>query len=454
MRGKTNTYNYFFSNIIDPNASDLAQSDIVTSNGLTYQFYNDGNGQWELAILTSGTINFKKSIDVDVWMVGGGKNGADGSFSGSPICSGQGGNGGNGGECIYQQTSITKNTNYSIVIGNNNNNTSGFNITAQSGGGCAGGSGGSVSAGDQSKSGATKGVSSVLYAFHNENSSYFYPHILFGAGGGGGRASGYNPYLSNQEYNILDTHLPYYTSEPYGGNTGGGNGGDYGYDDWIAGNGTAGHANYGAGGGGGAGCGTGGYGTKGTGGAGGTGIIIIHPKNFKYWTTNPAMIYGNKNWGSSTGGWGLRTYTIGDGWHSLDYCEIIGNNLVIGTEYRNNYANVALYGTNNAINLTNYSSIKIKVKSHENGSPYNQQTTQGDQYNVKLGISSTANSSGTWNPTGDGSTSPPGMEKGVVLNGPGIFSLDISTITGAKYIWIYSASHSQVLTTIQQIWLE
>jgi hypothetical protein len=166
--------------------------------------------------------------------------------------------------------------------------------------------------------------------------------------------------------------LPYYTSEPYGGNTGGGNGGDYGYDDWIAGNGTAGHANYGAGGGGGAGCGTGGYGTKGTGGAGGTGIIIIHPKNFKYWTTNPVMIYGNKNWGSSTGGWDLRTYTIGGGWHSLDYCEIIGNNLVIGTEYRNNYANVALYGTNNAINLTNYSSIKIKVKSHENGSPYNQ----------------------------------------------------------------------------------
>ena len=44
MRGKTNTYNYFFSNIIDSNASDLAQSDIVTSNGLTYQFYNDGNG--------------------------------------------------------------------------------------------------------------------------------------------------------------------------------------------------------------------------------------------------------------------------------------------------------------------------------------------------------------------------------------------------------------------------
>jgi hypothetical protein len=34
------------------------------------------------------------------------------------------------------------------------------------------------------------------------------------------------------------------------------------------------------------------------------------------------------------------------------------------------------------------------------------------------------------------------MEKGVILDGPGIFSLDISTITGAKYIWIYSASHS------------
>lgn len=461
MRGKTNIYNYMFGGAVGVLPNSITESDIVASNGLTYQFHKNDEGTWELAILTSGTISFKKSIDVDAWVVGGGKNGTNGSFASvnSNVYNGTGGNGGNGGQVIYNQISIAANTSYNIVIGNNSNNTSGFNITATSGGGCIGGSGGSVSGGDAGKSGATAGQSSTLYAFYAQGSSYFYPNVTFGAGGGGGRASGYNTGVSGGPH-IPDTNLPTTVSITDGGNTGGGVGGDYNNTDWVAGNGTAGHANYGAGGGGGAGCGNPG-GTTGTGGAGGTGIIILHPKNFKGWNNDDKIIFNNGAWNNNLiGSWVFKPVTVGGGYTHFDQYEIINGKAVIGTHtYPGAYNTMkftSLYGTSQAINLTNYSSLKIKIYDFYLQKEWDNVNADGDINNVYIGLSTLSAPSGTWTPDASQSSGPPpGMSTAcTIIYKSGDYTIDISSLTGSYYLWMSSASKYEVSTTIEAIWLE
>ncbi len=430
MRGKTNMYDIFFRNsidIVDQNA-EISENDFTASGGLTYQFYKDEKGTWELVLLTSGTITFNKSLNVDIWLVGGGANGATGTVDwAGDNWNGHGGKGGDGGQCVYEQVSIEPNTSYSITIGNNTTNTSAFGKTAISGSGCKGGNGAHCNAfANSNGSAASAGTTSLYYAFYEMGMSYFYPTVRFGAGGGGGGARGYT--TTNYYYNGV-------TAGKAGGLTGGGNGGN----GESSLNGTNGTPHYGAGGGG-----AGAASSSGTGGTGGTGIVIIHPRDFEEWYFEGLFAMGQ--WDTATiGSWAMRSSGSSSGWSNGGVCNITDNSLVIGTT--SGGAHTSVYGTENTINLSNYNLLNVQVTSYTNGSSQ-------DTNNVKLALSSSKTVS-NWNPGAYGSTNPSGVVSGktVAINGSGIFSIDISDITTSYYIWLTSASHSQVLTVIEKIWL-
>ena len=248
-----------------------------------YKFYiRNGNDltRWELAILKNCNIKFKKKINADIFMVGGGKDGKSGGYddntengraNGNMAFGCHGGDGGAGGAAIsYPNTLITSNIDYSIIIGNNINDTSGFGHTVLSGGGSAGGTGAQIVALSRTKV-ATTGTSSITFAFSTSQTSCFYPITTFGAGGGGAYCQGYHQ-------NIGPVDNDHRHGNNAGGLTGGGRGGSNNSD------GSPGLTNTGGGGGGG-GCtrnGEGGGSWK-NGGAGGSGIIIIHPNNFAGW---------------------------------------------------------------------------------------------------------------------------------------------------------------------------
>jgi len=91
-------------------------------------FIDDGNGNWRIKFLTSGTLTFTNmaSTNIDVFCVGGGGGG------GSRPATGTGGGGGGGG---YTTTS----SNITITLGNS------FNVTIGAGGAANGGRGGTTS---------------------------------------------------------------------------------------------------------------------------------------------------------------------------------------------------------------------------------------------------------------------------------------------------------------------
>lgn len=228
-----------------------------------HQLIDDGNYNWRLKLLTSGTLTFSHlgsgASLVDVFLVGGGGGGA-----GSPY----GNYGGGGGGAGYTRTDMVAAglTAYSIVIGaggsagNNSSNggaggtTSAFGVTASGGmggpgghneyvRGANGGSGGGCSAGvggsDGSDGGGNPGGG---IGQHTTTREFGEPGGTLYAGGGGG--------AGNRDQ--LDVVFA-------GGAGGGANGGGWG---------NAGTVNTGGGGGG------VGY-TRGSGGVGGSGIVII-----------------------------------------------------------------------------------------------------------------------------------------------------------------------------------
>ena len=79
---------------------------VFTYTGL-YDFFDEGDGNWKLKLLTSGVLNFSKlSGIVDVFLVGGG--GGSGPYSG----------GGGGGYTLTAHGQLlTKNLDYTIEIG-------------------------------------------------------------------------------------------------------------------------------------------------------------------------------------------------------------------------------------------------------------------------------------------------------------------------------------------------
>ena len=108
----------------------------------TYEYIDDGGGNWRIKFLTSGTFTPLKAMTIDAFLVGGGGGGADSSSFGV-----NGNAGGAGGYTkTEKQITLTKDTEYSIVIGSGglgNNyyqsrstkggDTSAFGVTATGG---------------------------------------------------------------------------------------------------------------------------------------------------------------------------------------------------------------------------------------------------------------------------------------------------------------------------------
>ena len=231
---------------------------------------DDGDGNWRVKFLTSGTLTISKALDVDIFAVGGGGNGGDGG-SGS-----YGGAGGGGGHTTtVRLQNLVAGTSYNVTIGGSQAASSFGSFCQAQGGsggddgkkGASGGSGGSGgggngsysttsanrdggyggsnggSGGSTSNGGATNfggsGQGTTTREFGEANGTLY-------AGGGGG-ASCYHP-----------------NGDGYGGSGGSGGGGVGGRRNVGGSNGAA---NTGGGGGGG--------GVNSYGGAGGSGIVII-----------------------------------------------------------------------------------------------------------------------------------------------------------------------------------
>ena len=231
---------------------------------------DDGNDNWRVKFLTTGTLTMSKALDVDIFAVGGGGNGGDGG-SGS-----YGGAGGGGGHTTtVRLQNLVAGTSYNVTIGGSQAASSFGSFCQAQGGsggddgkkGASGGSGGSGgggngsysttsanrdggyggsnggSGGSTSNGGATNfggsGQGTTTREFGEANGTLY-------AGGGGG-ASCYHP-----------------NGDGYGGSGGSGGGGVGGRRNVGGSNGAA---NTGGGGGGG--------GVNSYGGAGGSGIVII-----------------------------------------------------------------------------------------------------------------------------------------------------------------------------------
>ena len=96
----------------------------------TYEYIDDGGGNWRIKFLTSGTFTPLKAMTIDAFLVGGGGSGAVGTQSG--VASG----GGGGYTETFKKIELTANTEYYIEIGAGGyiNNTAGMNKLGVAGG--------------------------------------------------------------------------------------------------------------------------------------------------------------------------------------------------------------------------------------------------------------------------------------------------------------------------------
>ena len=226
----------------------------------SYETVDEGDDNWKIRFLTSGTLTLESGATVDIFAVGGGGGGSAGNSS-APYA---GGGGGGGYTATIKGVSLIKDTEYVVTIGAGGSGAGGAssfanNVTANGGGassGWRGGSGGSgggsgtynsySSAGAGGSNGGNglgtsdyvgEGQVTTTREFGEEDGT------LYAGGGGGGSAS---------------------ASSRAGGSGGGGKGG--GANNSSSGIApTSGTANTGGGGGG-------GYTAS---AAGGSGIVII-----------------------------------------------------------------------------------------------------------------------------------------------------------------------------------
>lgn len=229
-----------------------------TYSGDSY-FTDEGNGNWNISLLTSGTFRFTKlnsaANGIDVFCVGGGGGGVQTSSHGG---------GGGGGYTATHSALPNVNTDYPVVIGaggavnSNGSATSAFGVSANGGetgsskdggnGGSGGGVGSSSGAGGDGGSDGGNGTSKTGTGGTGQGTTTRAFGELDGtlyAGGGGGCSGAYN----------------------YDGGAGGAGGGGTGASGATFA-GTSGTVNTGGGGGG-------GYNNTGAAGSGGSGIVII-----------------------------------------------------------------------------------------------------------------------------------------------------------------------------------
>jgi hypothetical protein len=221
----------------------------VFTTTASYTLVDDGDKNWRLKFLTSGTIRFSRTFTIDVFVVGGGAGGGAGRY------------GGGGGYTTTQSSVVIQaDVDYAIVVGAGGavasvgNASSAFGVSANGGGTVNGGSGGgagsswTANAGGNGGSNGSDGAD-VLTNLGGEGQGTTTREfaeatgVLYAGAGGGGTPS---------------TSLAGGT----GGSGGGGRGGNAGTITPLAGT-----ANTGGGGGGG--------GSAGVGAAGGSGIVII-----------------------------------------------------------------------------------------------------------------------------------------------------------------------------------
>lgn len=207
----------------------------------TYEFIDDGGGNWRIKFLTSGTFTPLKAMTIDVFLVGGG---ASGSRSG----------GGGGYTKTVKSINLTAKNPYEIIIGaggvgleyssptsdgNDGGTTSAFNYNAEGGkggiyytaynaddgtnGSCGGSGGGEASGGNGGSDGSNgawwgnstggKGQGTTTREFGETDGDLY-------SGGGGGSYSG-------RDYGSGGAGGGANAQQSAANNTGGGGGGNW-----------------------------------------------------------------------------------------------------------------------------------------------------------------------------------------------------------------------------------
>lgn len=136
-----------------------------TGSDNSYIVLNDGDNNWRIKFLTSGTFTPLKDMIIDVFLVGGGGGGTNG------ILGNVTGGGGSGYTTTVNSVQLTANTEYSIVVGaggtvkNNGGTSTAFEATAKGGyaatgssNDAKGGNGGSGGGGRDTGEGGVEGA--------------------------------------------------------------------------------------------------------------------------------------------------------------------------------------------------------------------------------------------------------------------------------------------------------
>ncbi|MEA5048477.1 MAG: hypothetical protein VB034_07680, partial [Eubacteriales bacterium] len=142
------------------NASAAAQDKLpsFTYTG-TYTLLDDGDGNWRIKFLTSGTLTLEKSTTIDLFLVGGGGGG------GNSVSYNSSGGGGGGYTVTHKGIVLVGGTQYSVVVGAGGGaassggttwfaNSNLYYAAGGNGGGYAGGNGGSGGGGGAGQSGS------------------------------------------------------------------------------------------------------------------------------------------------------------------------------------------------------------------------------------------------------------------------------------------------------------
>lgn len=252
-----------------------------------YETIDDGNGDWRLRLLTSGTLTFLTQQVVDLFAVGGGGGGANyqggmvGPGGGQPdtgTWSTSGGGGGGGYTTTVTEETMIANHAYTVNIGaggtaGQDGGATSMDSTISASGGKKGAS---TSDGSGGAGGSGGGRGSMRETYFDGSDAFTVNASNGGSNGGNGEGTsgGTGQGTTTREFGEPDGTL--YGSGGAGGNhlngtqhigggSGGGNGACLGSSNYPA---TAGYANTGGGGGGGA-------STTLQGQSGGSGILII-----------------------------------------------------------------------------------------------------------------------------------------------------------------------------------
>lgn len=241
--------------------------------GGTYAYREQADGDtnnWELALLsgTRAKINFARTTGpIDVFMIGGGNPGYQGSVKDNVVRGGKGGQ--SGGRVTRRNMEVEEGVDYSFTVGGSGASTFIFGQSTMNGQETSGGAGASVEIAYHPPVTQAEEGSNGEYAFGAETSLLFSGRRYGASGGGGGIGVSETVSYEIPGEGSRQTEMSVLLPGQGGGVTGGGSGGN---NVTAAVSGTS---NTGSGGGG-AFLGTDhGRNTYGSVGAGGSGIIII-----------------------------------------------------------------------------------------------------------------------------------------------------------------------------------